>query len=129
MAQVIDYPLVLREMQAVGMRCLYHNSGAFGFEPAASTFVAGWVRARRRNDSAGRAADVRQVPPPYPPELARLAVRAWREVFAGRAWLMPKSHWAYELEFGSHAWLPDCLRGRDRPEFACGLEQCRRDRI
>ena len=25
-------------------------------------------------------------------------------------WAMPRSHWAYELDFGSREWMPDLLR-------------------
>jgi hypothetical protein len=28
----------------------------------------------------------------------------------GSAWVMPKSHWAYELMFGSAEWMPQLLR-------------------
>ena len=50
------------------------------------------------------------MPPPYEATLASLAARAWRELLQGDVWVLPKSHWAYELQFGSHEWMPDLLR-------------------
>jgi hypothetical protein len=49
---------------------------------------------------------MRQVAPPYEATLARLASQFWREHLPGRVWLMPMSHWAFELSHGSREWLP-----------------------
>jgi hypothetical protein len=46
---------------------------------------------------------------PYEPNLAALLVRAWTDILPGRIWVMPASHWAYELDFGSKQWLPPLL--------------------
>jgi hypothetical protein len=53
---------------------------------------------------------VRRVPQPYAANLAAAAVRAWRELLPGPAWLMPKSHWAFELDHANGAWMPELLR-------------------
>jgi len=46
-----------------------------------------------------------------PPLLATLCGRVWTEALAGAsAWVTPKSHWAYELMFGSQEWMPQLLR-------------------
>ncbi|HSV13112.1 MAG TPA: hypothetical protein VLI90_02550, partial [Tepidisphaeraceae bacterium] len=55
----------------------------------------------------------RSVPPPYESNLAELATRAWRELLPGRVWALPKSHWAYELDFGSRDWMPALLENID----------------
>ncbi len=41
--------------------------------------------------------------------MARAAVAAWLKELPGPAWIMPLSHWAFELEFGSKNWLPNLI--------------------
>ena len=41
--------------------------------------------------------------------MVRMFVDAWQQLLPGELWLMPKSHWAYELQFGNAAWLPASL--------------------
>jgi hypothetical protein len=53
---------------------------------------------------------VRRVTEPYAPNLAAAAVRAWLEHAPGDVWLMPKSHWAFELDHANGAWMPELLR-------------------
>ena len=36
-------------------------------------------------------------------------IRAWQELLPGRVWVMPMSHWSYELDFGSREWMPALL--------------------
>jgi hypothetical protein len=43
--------------------------------------------------------------------LSDLLVRAWQEILPGRIWIMPGSHWAFELDFGSKEWMPPLLEG------------------
>ena len=108
--RVIDYPLVLDAMTAAGFTSLYHNSGAFGLADAAGVRHVGWVGPP---DSTIRPAAVplaRHVPPPFEHNLAELAAVVWQQHLPGPAWLIPKSHWAYELDHGSRAWLPGVLR-------------------
>src|SRR5438105_4156651 len=96
-------------MRRDGLRCLYHNSGAFGFDTGVTVEATGWVGPVDPTIRPAARPFVRPVAPPYELRLASLTGVAWRDVLAGAAWLMPKSHWAYELEFGSHAWLPGAL--------------------
>jgi hypothetical protein len=49
------------------------------------------------------------VPPPYEQHLSDLLLSAWRDVLPGRIWMMPVSHWAYELDFGSREWMAPLL--------------------
>jgi len=109
--QIIDYADVLERLTNRGLVSLYHNSGAFGFPPVAKTQAVGWtgpddqtLRPAARNIAV-------QIPPPYESNLAALLVRFWREQFGDAvAWVMPMSHWSYELDFGSAVWMPQLLR-------------------
>lgn len=104
MPRVIDYDEVLRSLTGRRLVSLYYNSGAFGFDRSAAVQHAGWIL---REDPTIR---------PAARELARL-VAGDEQTLATMAarlvdqavWVMPKSHWAYELDFGSSAWLPAAL--------------------
>ncbi len=110
MPRVIDYPLVLENLTGAGLRCLYFNSGAFGFASGVETTSVGWVGPADETIRPAARPLARPVAEPYPATLAGLLVRAWAELLAGEVWVMPKAHWAYELDFGNKAWLPDALR-------------------
>ena len=110
MPSIVDYPIVLAEMQRIGLRSLYYNSGAFGFPPDVATTSLGWIGPPDETIRPAARPLVRQVGEPFVPTLAGLLVRARRELLPGDIWVVPKSHWAYELDFGSRAWLPDVLR-------------------
>lgn len=43
--------------------------------------------------------------------MAAAAVAAWLKELSGPAWIMPLSHWAFELDFGSKNWLPSLIDG------------------
>ena len=45
--------------------------------------------------------------------MAQAAVAAWQNEFPGPAWIMPLSHWAFELDFGSKGWLPTLIQSLD----------------
>jgi hypothetical protein len=107
---IIDYDQVLRRMTADGFRCLYHNSGAFGFASDVMPHVVGWIGPDDPTIKAEAMQHVRRVAPPYEQNLADAFVRIWRKQLAGPAWIMPASHWSYELEFGNDDWLPDTLQ-------------------
>jgi hypothetical protein len=109
MPWIIDYQLVLEQMREQRFKCLYYNSGAFAFPPDAKTRSLGWIGPA--DDSIKPAARelARQVAEPYESNLANLATRAWQELLPGKVWAMPKSHWAYELDFGSRDWMPPLL--------------------
>ena len=109
MPTVVDYPVVLADQQRAGLRSLYHNSGAFGFPNGVATKSVGWLG---RPDPTLRPAAVplaRVVPPPFARTMAERLVLAWHATMPGDIWLMPKAHWAYELDFGSKDWLPGVL--------------------
>jgi hypothetical protein len=107
---IIDYPDVLARMRSDGFRCLYHNSGAFGFAADVRPCVMGWIGPDDPTIRPESMSHVRHFPPPYEQNLADGFVRMWRQKLPGPAWIMPASHWSYELEFGNADWLPDQLR-------------------
>jgi len=108
-ANIIDYADVLERMRADGFESLYHNSGAFGFPGQVSPRHVGWIGPPDPTIRPAATAFTRQIPPPFEQNLAQLATRAWRELVPGPVWVMPKSHWAYELDFGSSRWMPRLL--------------------
>ncbi len=97
-------------MRADGFESLYHNSGAFGFPRQSEARHAGWVGPPDPTIRPAALPLARPVPPPYEPNLAALAAQVWQRHLPGPVWVMPKSHWAYELDFGSAAWMPPLLR-------------------
>ncbi len=109
MPWIIDYQLVLEQMHRQGMRCLYYNSGAFGFKEERGVRALGFVGPADGTIRAEARAWVREVAEPYEATLAALARQIWQERIGGRVWVMPKSHWAHELEHGSRDWLPGVL--------------------
>lgn len=108
MPWIVDYTQVLEQMRGQGLRGLYHNSGAFAFPEGVGESV-GWVGPQDPTLRPEARALVRPVPVPYPQRLTQLVVRAWQTCLPGKVWLMPKSHWAYELDFGSRDWMPALL--------------------
>jgi len=110
MPRVIDYAEVLESLNRAGLVSLYHNSGAFGFAEEAPTQSVGWIV---RDDSTIRPAAraiCRLVSPPTERTLATFAGAIWADRLASESvWVMPMSHWAYELDFGSYQWLPTVL--------------------
>lgn len=115
MPRIIDYPRVVQQLTSQGLVSLYYNSGAFGFAPQTTTQSVGWIGL---DDSTIRPAArplARKVDPPVEQTLARLATQTWLQQLPGRIWVTPKSHWAYELDFGSHLWMPEALRSAGLP--------------
>lgn len=109
MPQIVDYERVVPAMQAMQMQCLYHNSGAFGFDPQAPARHRGWMGEDDPSIRHEARVLAHQVAAPHVPNLAQLTVQAWQQILPGEVWLMPKSHWAYELQFGSQPWLAELL--------------------
>ena len=93
------------------MRSLYYNSGAFGFGEDVPTRSVGWIGPADETIKEAVLPLIRHVSVPYEQTLTNLLLRAWREILPGRIWVMPGSHWAYELDFGSREWLPPLLEG------------------
>ncbi len=109
MPWIIDYQLVLEQMREQRFKCLYYNSGAFGFPPDVQTQSVGWIGPADGSIREVAKAMTRSVAAPYEASLSALAMQAWRELLPGRVWVMPKSHWAYELDYGSRDWMPPLL--------------------
>ena len=110
MPKVLDYGDAMGVLPPRRIVCVYPNSGALGFAPDVVTHSVGWIGP---DDPTIRPAVRRithSIPPPFETNLARLLVSAWREILPGVAWVMPASHWAFELDFGSGSWLRDVLR-------------------
>lgn len=97
-------------MLSDGLVSLYHNSGAFGFGDTVSPQSLGWVGPHDDTIREAALALVRHVPPPLERNLAQLASVVWQHHLVGSVWVMPKTHWAYELDFGSREWMPALLR-------------------
>ena len=110
MPTIVDYPIVLADQLRVGLKSLYYNSGAFGFSNGVLTTSVGWIGPPDETIRPAARPLTRQVGEPFTPTLAGLLTRAWQDLLPGDVWVMPKAHWAYELDFGSKAWLPDVLR-------------------
>ena len=113
MPRIIEYSVVRDTMLRQAFVLLYHNSGAFGFPPQATTRSVGWAGPPDETIRPAARALVRHVPPPFERNLAELAAVVWQEHLPGTAWVMPRSHWAYELDFGSRDWMPALLHAID----------------
>ena len=113
MPRIVDYAHVVQTLTGQGLVSLYPGSGAFGFPPQAAAASVGWIGPPDPSIRAESRKLARAVVPPFEPTLAKLCTRVWTERLqagGGVAWLLPKSHWAYELTFGSQEWLPELLR-------------------
>lgn len=106
MAWIVDYAQVLEQMTGQGFRSLYYNSGAFGFAAGVATESVGWIGPPDPTLRPEASNLARHVPPPYEEHLAAKIVEAWQKHLPGKVWVMPKSHWAYELDFGGPDWMP-----------------------
>ncbi|HEX5244014.1 MAG TPA: hypothetical protein VFW23_12185 [Tepidisphaeraceae bacterium] len=109
MPQIVDYPVVLDRMTALSMKCLYYNSGAFGPADHSATKIIGWIGGEDPTIRPDARAVAKIVQPPIEKNLAQLVESAWKTIVRGPIWFMPKSHWAFELDFGNHAWLSPAL--------------------
>jgi len=105
---IVDYNVVLERLQSRGLVCNYYNGGAFGFPPALKAQTVAWIGPPDETIRAEARQFTRQVPEPYEPSLASLATKFWQQL-AVPAWVMPMSHWAFELDHGNHQWLPGLL--------------------
>jgi hypothetical protein len=109
-ARILNYDTVLQTLLGQGLKSLYYNSGSFGFPPGVATQTVGWIGPPDPTIRAEALPFTRQVAEPHVQNLTALALRAWRDHAPGVLWAMPRSHWAYELDFGSREWMPDALR-------------------
>ena len=104
-------------MQEEGFVSLYHNSGAFGFADGVTVHTRGWIGSADESIRPEAMRFVREIPAPHEKHFAGLLVQAWREHLPGRVWILPKSHWAYELQFGNRELLTGALE-------RLGLDPC-----
>lgn len=109
MPNIIEYRTVVERLEGAGMVCNYHKSGAFGYPDRTPTEVLAWVGPIDTTIKPEFKDRARLVDEPFAQNLARLIDRAWREALGGVAWVMPASHWAYELNFGGREWLGGLL--------------------
>ena len=120
MARILDYHTVLRTLLNEGLTSLYYNSGSFSFPDGITTRTLGWIGPPDASIRPEAVGFTRHIPAPFPENLSGRAVGIWRDSAPGAVWAMPRSHWAYELDFGSRAWMPGVLReiGIDPAELA-----------
>lgn len=109
MPSIIEYPIALSRLVNQGLVCNYFNGGAFGFARGVDVHILGWIAADDPTIRPQLRPHIRQIAAPAEENMARAAVAAWQSGFRGIAWIMPLSHWAFELDFGSKSWLPDLL--------------------
>jgi hypothetical protein len=109
-AQVVDYDVVLQTLPAQGLKSLYYNSGSFGFPSGLQTHTLGLLARPDPTIRPEALAFTRVIQPPPVQNLTALTLQMWHDHLPGVVWAMPRSHWAYELDFGSKDWMPDVLR-------------------
>jgi hypothetical protein len=109
--RIVEYQTALAELQGQGLICNYYNGGAFGFPKGVEVDVSGWIAGEDPTIRAEIRSKTRVFSPPAEENMARAAVAAWQKELGGRAWIMPLSHWAFELDFGSKGWLPALISG------------------
>jgi hypothetical protein len=111
---IIDYEMVLEQLRgAQQFRCHYYNSGAFGFPPSTHVRTLAWIGPDDPTIKPAARALTRLIPPPHEENLAAMAAHLWQHHLPGRAWVMPMSHWAYELSHGSRDWMPALIENLD----------------
>lgn len=107
--RIIDYPTVLETLTAQGMRCNYPNGGAFGFVPEANVMVRGWIGPPDGTIKLKWRPVLRQIPEPFEMNLAQSAAVVWQKYLPGIVWVMPASHWAFELQHANGQWLAEAI--------------------
>jgi hypothetical protein len=103
-----------------GFKSLYYNSGSFGFSPGIETKVIGWLGPPDPTIRSEVLQFTRQMAEPHVESLLAGLIRIWQDELKCEVWVMPASHWAYELDFGSREWMPQALNriGIDSAELA-----------
>jgi len=108
-ANILEYQIALQRLQQQGLVCNYFNGGAFGFPKGTPVTTLGWISEEDPTIRPEMRPNLRKFPPPGEATLAKAAVAAWVNEMPSPAWLMPLSHWAFELDFGSRNWLPKLI--------------------
>jgi len=109
MPWIIDYPAVQEQMRELKFKSLYYNSGAFGFPSDVETEIIGWLGEDDPTLRDDVRSLVRNIAEPYIENMVKLLTQIWQEELPGRVWVLPLSHWSYELDHGSRDWLPAVL--------------------
>ena len=109
MASIIEYPIALQRLQQQGLVCNYFNGGAFGFPKGTSVTTLGWISDEDWTIKPDLRPNLRRFAPPAQESLAKAAVAAWVNELSSPALIMPLSHWAFELDFGSRNCLPNLI--------------------
>jgi hypothetical protein len=109
MPRIINEIDVRAPMEAGGFVSLYHNSGAWGFGRDADVKTIGWLGADDPTIRPEARRLIRHVPEPFAMTLARRLEQMWLSHLPGEAWLSPRSHWHYELQFGNRELLESLL--------------------
>jgi hypothetical protein len=109
--QIIEYKNALQELTSRGLVCNYYNGGAFGFPAGSDLHIRGWSGGDDPTIRPQMRQHLRIIPPPAETTMSKSAAAAWQAELPGRVWVMPLSHWAFELDFGSKSWLPELLTG------------------
>jgi len=107
---IIEYQNALGALEQRGFVCNYFNGGAFGFPKGVEVGVLGWIAADDPTIRPQLRPQIRIIPPPAEENMAKGAVDVFEGNLPGPAWIMPLSHWAFELDFGSKNWLPELIR-------------------
>ena len=110
MPRIVGYTEVLDATRALQLRSLYYNSGAFGFEDGIDAKSVGWICAEDSSLRPEARQLARLVPGPAELTLPRLLTRAIAKHLPAPVWVMPKSHWAFELDCGRRAWMAHALQ-------------------
>jgi hypothetical protein len=103
MPAIVDYDNVKQRMAERGYVSLYHNSGAFGFSPETTIQTVGWIEA---DDPTIR--DAARSLTRHVPSIVQLLPGVLNRLNSD-VWLMPKSHWHYEMHFGNRELLEEIL--------------------
>jgi hypothetical protein len=109
MPSIIPYSLVLEGMTAMGMRCVYFNAGAFAFTGDQPVSIVGWIGPDDASIRPDLPATLVRVDPPYGLNLAKKLVVAIARHLTGLVWVVPKSHWSFELTHSHGGWLSNAL--------------------
>src|SRR5438132_311621 len=94
---IIEYSLMVDRLRSRGLKSLYPNGGSFGFPADVQVHAIGWIGPDDPSIRAELVSKVRRVKSPYESNLAKLMRTVWQSHLAGPLWVMPVSHWAFEL--------------------------------
>lgn len=105
--RVVDYETVLAQAAADGLRCVYPMSGAF--LPSGPHQIVGWVGPDDPTIRADLPGRIVRCPAPHAANLSAKLVEVWQRDLPTAAWVLPKSHWSYELTHAHQDWLLEIL--------------------